>query len=90
MKRRNGRNIVIGLTADGIRKTDPEELLVTSPTDFDADVGSLRAMLAEWARPELTRRERLEHLTGETPRGYNGRALINKDAIALPLPAAAN
>jgi hypothetical protein len=73
-----------------LRKSDPDELLVASPTDFDADVGSLRAILAEWARPNLTRRERLEHLAGKTPRGHNGKALLKEDAIGLSEPAAAN
>ena len=84
VKRRAGRNIVIGPTGDGIRETSPEELLVTGPTDVDADVGSLRAILAEWARPNLTRRQRLQHLTGKEPGGYNGAAVIRHFREVFP------
>ena len=40
-------------------ESSPDQLFLRGPTAFDADVGSLRAILAEWARPNLTRRERL-------------------------------
>jgi phospholipase C len=86
VEKRTGRNIVIGPPNNGRRDVSPDELRIGRPFDFDADVGSLRAFLAEWARPNLTRRERLEHLTGKTPGGANGAAVINPKAIASPSP----
>jgi phospholipase C len=82
--RRTGRNIVIGRLDNGLRNVSPDELLIGRPFDIDADVGSLRAILAEWDRPNLTRRERLDHLMGITPGGSNGAAIIAKEAIAFP------
>jgi hypothetical protein len=85
VRRHTGRNIVVGLMAGGVRDASPDELLISRPFDFEADVGSLRAILTEWIRPNLTRRERLEHLTGKLPGGNNGAAIIRKDAIFPPL-----
>jgi hypothetical protein len=85
VKRRTGRNIVIDSGAGVVSAgANPDQLFLRGPTAFDADVASLRAILAEWARPNLTRRERLAHLTGETPGGSNGAAIVPKAAIVSP------
>jgi Ca2+-binding RTX toxin-like protein len=77
-----GRNILIGGRGnDRLKAGSAEDLLISGWTDFDADVGSLRAILAEWVRPNLTYAERMGHLDGHVPGGKNGSAALNAATI---------
>jgi phospholipase C len=77
-----GRNIVIGGRGNNrLKAGSPDDLLINGWTDFDADAGTLRTILAEWVRPNLTYAERMGHLSGKVAGGKNGPAALNDGTI---------
>ena len=78
----SGRDLLLGgLGADVLHGGDGDDLLIGGTTDFDADLPALRALLAEWARPDANYLGRIAHLVG-SPGGLNGDYRLTLDTAA--------
>lgn len=77
----NARDILIGgQGADVLKAGKNEDILIAGTTSYDsvssANQQALAAILAEWSRTDLGFTERMNHLTGTTPGGWNGSNLL--------------
>ena len=78
----SGRDLLLGgLGTDVLHGGDGDDLLIGGTTDFDADLPALRALLAEWARPDANYLGRIAHLVG-SPGGLNGDYRLTLDTAA--------
>lgn len=77
-----GRNLLIGgLGADVLTGGAGEDLLIGGTTSFDANAAALKSLLAEWQRTDLSYQQRIDHLTGKTSGGLNGKTLLTSKTV---------
>ena len=77
-----GHNLLIGGDGGDILETTrgTGDLLVRGATNFDANAAALIALLDEWKDPtDIT--TRINHLTGTTPGGKNGRYFLDAGTV---------
>jgi hypothetical protein len=61
-----GRNVLIGGRGRAHLKAGPRgDVLVAGWTDYDADLGALRAILREWTAPDVDYPDRVARLSGQ-------------------------
>ena len=74
-----GRNLLIGGTGRSHLKAGPRgDILIAGSTDYDADLAALRAVLQEWAAPDVVYADRVARLSGKQ---------AGKTAVPLLTPA---
>jgi autotransporter-associated beta strand protein len=78
----SSRDLLIGGRGHDLLVSDGgEDLLIGGSTRHDDHIAALDAILAEWGRTDLNRRERQEHLRGGEPGGLNGPYLLDDDSL---------
>jgi acid phosphatase len=74
-----GRNVVIGgRGSDRIQAGPRGDILIAGSTDYDADLGALRAILRQWAAGDVTYSDRVARLSGLQPGNYHGPLLTSQ------------
>ena len=64
-KAATGRNVLIGGEGSDHLKAGPRgDILVAGWTDYDADMGALRAILQQWAAPDVDYSDRVARISG--------------------------
>lgn len=77
-----GRDVLLGgAGADVLRGGGGDDVLIGNPTDFDASLAALNALIAEWGRTDAAYNSRSNHLRGLEPGGLNGTYLLNTVTI---------
>jgi Ca2+-binding RTX toxin-like protein len=75
-----GRDLLIGGTgADRVRGNAADDILVGGFTIHDADEAALFGLVTEWSRTDITREERIHHLTNGG--GLNGTYKLDATAV---------
>jgi Ca2+-binding RTX toxin-like protein len=76
-----GRDVLIGGGgADHVVAGSGGDIVIGGTTDFDANGLALAAVLAEWARTDISYLARINHLTGPTA-GLNGTTFLTKSTV---------
>jgi cyclophilin family peptidyl-prolyl cis-trans isomerase len=83
---------VSATAVDIIQAGDGEDLIFSGTTRdvrklgvvvvYDNDPASLRAISAEWTRSDISYADRLDHLTGKTTGGLNGRVVLSDENVS--------
>jgi acid phosphatase len=68
-----GRNVLIGGQGRDRLTAGPRgDILIAGSTDYDANLAALRAILREWAAPDVEYSDRMHRLSGLQPDKYSG------------------
>jgi hypothetical protein len=78
----SGRDLLIGgLGADVLRAGSGGAILIGGPTDSDANVPALLALMKEWGRTDANYSTRVKHLNGSLSGGLNGSYRLTKTTV---------
>jgi VCBS repeat-containing protein len=77
-----GRDVLLGgAGVDILRGGGGDDVLIGNPTDFDASLAALNALIAEWGRIDANYNTRSNRLRGLEPGGLNGAYLLSNSTI---------
>ncbi len=77
-----GRNLMIGgVGLDSLLGGNDEDLLIGSATSFDSNTVALNSILLEWQRSDLLYIDRINHLTGAVPGGFNSTTTLRTSSV---------
>jgi hypothetical protein len=78
----HGRDLLVGgLGVDTLQAGSGGDILIGGTTSYDNNFAALAAVLAEWARTDISYSARIAHLNGSTSGGLNGNYLLNSTTI---------
>jgi Ca2+-binding RTX toxin-like protein len=73
--------LVGGLGLDTLQAGSGGDILIGGTTSFDNNAAALAAVLAEWARTDISYSARVADLNGSTSGGLNGGYLLNSTTV---------
>ena len=78
----NGNDVLIGgWGSDWLEGGNAQDILIGGTTPAETDMAQLSFIMAEWQRTDIGYMDRVQHLTGETPGGWNGSVLLNAQLV---------
>jgi Ca2+-binding RTX toxin-like protein len=78
----SGANVLIGgVGADAIMGDIGSDIVISGKTGFDTNATALKAIMAEWKRTDISYHERIDHLTGKTLGGLNGKYILTATKV---------
>ena len=77
--------LIGGVGQDVLSGSLAGDILIGGSTKYDTNETALLSLLAEWKRTDLTYAERIDHLTGKTAGGLNGKSYLKSSTVTSDL-----